>query len=74
MTKPRITRDTVLFWAGLIGVGYQTLVEKSDRPTLLITFGTMMGLPIFLGVDEIKRRIFPEKLAPEKLVVVNEKV
>ena len=74
MTKPRLTRDNILFWAGLIGVAYQTVVEKADRPTLLILLGTMMGLPVFLAVDEIRNRIFPTKLSPETRVVTNEKV
>lgn len=45
-------RTAVLFLGGLAGVAYETLVNQSDRPTLLIMFGAMMGLPLFLKSDE----------------------
>jgi hypothetical protein len=45
-------RTAVLFGAGLAGVVYETLVSQSDRPTLLILFSGMMGLPLFLKADE----------------------
>lgn len=47
-----ITRDSVLFAAGLIGVFYETVFDKADRPTLLLMFGAMMGLPAFLRTDD----------------------
>lgn len=47
-----LTRDLVLFVAGLLGIGYETVFEHFDRPTLLIIFGSMSGLPLFLRVDE----------------------
>ena len=48
----RITRDSVLFVAGLSGIAYETLVTNVDRPTLLILFAGMVGLPAFLRTDE----------------------
>lgn len=48
----RITRDGILFTAGLLGVVYETVVSKTDRPTLLLLFAAMMGLPAFLNKDE----------------------
>jgi hypothetical protein len=45
-------RTTVLFFGGLAGVAYVTLVDQTDRPTLLILFAAMMGLPLFLRTDE----------------------
>ena len=45
-------RTAVLFVVGLVGVGYETLVGQGDRPTLLILFAAMMGLPLFLKADE----------------------
>lgn len=45
-------RSTVLFVGGLAGVAYVTLVDNTDRPTLLIMFGAMLGLPLFLRSDE----------------------
>lgn len=47
-----VTRDAVLFAAGLAGVFYETVFDKTDRPTLLLLFGAMMGLPAFLRTDE----------------------
>lgn len=63
MLKPvKITRDTILFCAGLLGVLYQTVVEHADRPVLLALFGAMMGLPVFLGRDE--KKAAPKEPAP----------
>jgi hypothetical protein len=42
----------ILFTAGLSGIGYETLVSKTDRPTLLLLFAAMVGLPAFLQRDE----------------------
>jgi hypothetical protein len=43
-----IFRDAVLFLGGLGGVLHETLLTSSERPTLLILFAAMMGLPAFL--------------------------
>lgn len=48
----RITRDGVLFVAGLIGIAYETIIAQTDRPALLLLFGGMIGLPAFLNKDE----------------------
>ena len=50
------TRATVLFVAGLAGIAYETLAEHGERPTLLILFAAMIGLPLFLGADERRQR------------------
>lgn len=50
--RTAITRDSVLFSAGLAGVFYCTVFDKADRPTLLLLFGAMMGLPAFLRTDD----------------------
>lgn len=57
----RVTRDTALFVFGLLGIGYETLLVHVDRPTLLILFGGMVGLPAFLRQDEKKPVSEPEK-------------
>lgn len=49
---PPIGRDTILFTAGLLGVLHETLFAATERPTLLILFAGMMGLPAFLRRDE----------------------
>lgn len=45
-------RDIVLFFSGLAGVFYETVISVSERPTLLLMFAAMMGLPAFLRTDE----------------------
>lgn len=45
-------RDIVLFFSGLAGVFYETVLSVSERPTLLLMFAAMMGLPAFLRTDE----------------------
>lgn len=51
----KIKRDTVLFAGGFMGVLHQTIFEQVDRPSLLIIFGGMMGLPVFLRKDDSKK-------------------
>lgn len=47
-----LIRDIVLFSAGLAGVAHETLLANlHERPTLLLLFATMMGLPAFLRAD-----------------------
>ena len=41
-------RDIFLFVAGLMGVAHETVLGAAERPTLLILFAAMMGLPAFL--------------------------
>lgn len=54
MKRPttKVARDTILFVVGLLGVAHETLVNNSDRPTLLLLFAAMIGLPAFIGKDE----------------------
>jgi len=47
-------RDPVLFLGGLAGVAHETVLSSADRPTLLILFAAMLGLPAFLRSDEKK--------------------
>lgn len=46
------SRDIILFIAGLAGVCHETLIAVAERPTLLILFAAMMGLPAFLHKDD----------------------
>lgn len=48
-------RSAILFGGGLLGVTHETLLAATERPSLLIVFTTMMGLPAFIGKDEKKR-------------------
>ena len=51
----RITRDGVLFASGLLGVTHETFFSASERPFLLTVFGAMMGMPLFIRMDEKRR-------------------
>lgn len=48
----RQIRSGILFVVGLGGIGYETIVEHTERPTLLLLFAAMIGLPAFLRLDE----------------------
>jgi hypothetical protein len=48
------TRDVILFFGGLMGVFNETVLTSTERPTLLILFAAMMGLPAFLRSDDKK--------------------
>ena len=52
----RISRDSILFVAGLAGIGYETLAQAGERPTLLLLFAAMAGLPAFLTTDESRKK------------------
>jgi hypothetical protein len=60
-------RTITLFVGGLAGIAWETLGEKSERPTLLVVFAAMIGLPAFLRQDErIKKAI--ETLDPPEVL------
>lgn len=46
-----LTWNNVLRVVGLLGVSHETLINNTDRPTLLLLFAAMIGLPSFLGKD-----------------------
>lgn len=48
-------RDAALFFAGVLGVAHETLGDQPERPTLLILFAAMMGLPAFLQKEPPKK-------------------
>lgn len=52
---PKITRDTVICAAGLAGLAHEVLLTEGERPSLLVLFGAMIGLPAFLRRDEAKQ-------------------
>jgi hypothetical protein len=47
----RLTRDLVIFGTGILGILHEVFLSTSDRPTLIILFGAMIGLPAFLRLD-----------------------
>ena len=42
-------RDIALFVGGFAGVVHEVLVTSGERPSLLVLFAAMMGLPAFLN-------------------------
>jgi hypothetical protein len=48
-------QQPITFLGGMAILGYETLVEKADRPYLLGVAAMMIGLPIALGLDRIKQ-------------------
>ena len=52
LPSARLTQKGVLFVVGLLGVAHETLISEADRPTLLLLFAAMIGLPAFLKADE----------------------
>jgi hypothetical protein len=64
----RLSRDTIIFLLGIAGIIYETVVENGDKPTLLILFGAMIGLPAFLhGDEQVKKALHPPpEPEPEK--------
>ena len=51
----KLVRDIILFFVGLGGVVHEALT-KFDRPSLLMVFAAMMGLPAFLRKDEGRKQ------------------
>lgn len=51
MNWPQV-RNAVLFVAGILGAAHETVIAHGERPTLLLLFAAMMGLPAFLGKDD----------------------
>lgn len=47
------TKANLLFLGGALGVVHETLIAHAERPTLLILFAAMMGLPAFLTSTEV---------------------
>ena len=56
MRKWPAFRDIALFAVGLLGVIHETLLTDLDRPSLLVLYAAMMGLPAFLQADEKRER------------------
>lgn len=50
---PRLTRSTVIFLAGLLGIYHETVLHTGpERLGLIFLFGSMIGLPAFLYRDD----------------------
>lgn len=60
-----LIRDIILFVAGLAGLAYETIFTTIDRPTLLLLYAAMLGLPAFLQANN--DRVADEKEISESL-------
>lgn len=52
----KITRDVILFTAGLGLTVNESLRVGPERPSLLVLFAGMMGLPAVMRFDELRRK------------------
>jgi hypothetical protein len=50
--RRKLTRDGVVFAIGVVGIIHEIFFSTTDRPTLIILFAAMIGLPAFLHIDE----------------------
>jgi hypothetical protein len=50
--RGQAVRDSIIFGVGIAGIIYETVFQQVDRPTLLVLFAAMVGLPAFLRGDE----------------------
>jgi len=51
----RVTRDLVLRIGGTIGILHEEFFSTTEKPTLIILYGAMIGLPAFLHLDAKRR-------------------
>jgi len=47
-------RDILMFCIGTAGIGYEAIVQSSERLNLLILYGALLGLPYIFKSDEKK--------------------
>lgn len=47
-----LKRKSILFVLGLLGIANEAQRNGTERPTLLILYAGMVGLPAFLKADE----------------------
>jgi hypothetical protein len=51
----RVIRDIITYVGGLSGLVYETVTSGTEKPTLIIAFAAMIGLPLFIRSDEARR-------------------
>lgn len=59
------TWNNALRVIGLAGVAHETLVNNVDRPTLLLLFAAMIGLPAFITQDSRRAELPPPSPSSE---------
>lgn len=62
----RSVRDVLTFGLGAAGIGYEVLGEGPERPTLLIVFAGLLGLPlVFREQDKAHDQAEQQDKAPK---------
>jgi len=71
MTAKQV-RDATTYLIGAGGLIYETVVGGAEKPTLIIAFVGMLGLPLFLKKDEAdaKAEIPPIPAPPARSVLI----
>ena len=46
----------MLFVVGILGIAYEALFRSVERPTLLLLYAAMIGLPLVLRADEERQK------------------
>lgn len=56
MNSPRWQgiRDIILFFAGLVGIGYEAIAMTEPRTVLIALYGGMLGFPFAALADRIR--------------------
>lgn len=59
MTEPirRNMRDSAIWVVALALIVYEALTQSSPRETLIILYGTMLGLPFALRADDARQAL-----------------
>jgi hypothetical protein len=70
--RVRVTRDGILFCTGIAGIIYETARQGAERPTLLLLFAGMIGLPAFLQLDSARQAAKPDEAPPKQDVAHSE--
>lgn len=55
----KITRDLVLFGLGAVFMSHEVFLMTEERPWIIYAALGMLGSPVFLRVDEWRRRNGP---------------
>lgn len=63
---PRITRDALLFGVGLMLTIHEAVLRNSEpRPSLLVLYAGMMGLPAVFQADGVLAQLLQRRDPPK---------
>lgn len=52
-------RTGIMFFVGICGIIWQTVVQDTDRPALLVLFLMLCGFPLVINLDSVLRSALP---------------